>query len=122
MSTLTKGLIMTVVTLIGTTIASSGFPTTETGWELLAITAVGTILTYLGKNAVFPSTSIFGTINLKDLLSGAIVAIGAGLSSWVATVATNTPVDWHHLLTFVVSIVIGYFGKNFLSGSTTPTT
>jgi hypothetical protein len=122
MSTLTKGLIMTVVTLIGTTIANSGFPTTATGWELLGITAVGTILTYLGKNAVFPSNSIFGTINLRDLLSGAIVAIGAGLSSWVATVATNTPVDWHQLLTFVVSVVIGYFGKNFLSGSTTPTT
>ena len=34
MNTLTKGLIMTVVALVATTISNSGLPTTTSGWEL----------------------------------------------------------------------------------------
>ena len=122
MNTLTKGLIMTVVALVATTISNSGLPTTTIGWELLGITSVGTILTYLGKNAIFPSTSVFGNINLKDLLSGAIIAVGAVLSNWVATIATNTSINWNQLLTFTITVLAGYLAKNFVSGSSTTTT
>jgi hypothetical protein len=108
-----KSLIMTIVTFLASAISTGGFPSTGQGWEILGITVVGTALVYVAKNAVFPSVSVFGTINLKDLLSGLILAIGTGLSNWVATLVTGTPIVWHNLLILMGSVVIGYFAKNF---------
>lgn len=104
---------MAIVALIASAISTNGFPVTGQGWEVLAITVVGTTLVYVAKNAVFPSVSILGTINIRDILSGLILAIGTGLSNWVATLVTGTVISWHAVLVLIGSVVTGYFVKNF---------
>jgi hypothetical protein len=108
-TTVLKGLIMAVIALVASTISTSGFPATAIGWEILGITVVGTILVYLGKNAIAPSTSAIGTINVGDLISGAVVAIGSALSSWAAAAITATTLDWKALL-----IAAGTAGGTYL--------
>lgn len=116
-STFLKGLIMTVVTILASMIASGGLPTTSLGWIALGITLVGTMLVYVAKNAVFPSVSVLGKVSLQDLLSGLIMAVASGLSSWAASALTSQPVDWNSLLTLMVSVVVGYLAKTFASGT-----
>jgi hypothetical protein len=116
-STFTKSLIMTLVALIATTMSTSGLPASQTGWIVFGITALGTILTYVAKNAVFQSTSLFGSVDLKDVSSGLILAIGSGLSSFAASTATGTEINWHSLSTLMTTVVVGYFAKNFAAGN-----
>ena len=92
-------------------------PSTTIGWEILGITTTGTVLIYLAKNAVFPSTSILGNINIKDLFSGAIMAAGSGLSSFAASSVTGTSIDWKHLLELAGGVAVGYIAKNFATGA-----
>jgi len=113
MTTTTKGVIMTIVALLATTLSTTGLPATVTGWEYLAITTVGTVLLYLGKNAVFPSISLLGTVDLRDVLSSIFVALSSGLSGFVASAVTSKPVNWHELLTLMGVTIVGYFAKNF---------
>lgn len=115
LSKFTKGLLLAIVTLVLTSVTTTGWPTAVTGWEILGITVAGTTLTYVAKNAVFPSVSVLGTINLADLASGAILAIGTGISNWAATAITATPVHWNELLTLVGGILLAYLGKKFAS-------
>jgi hypothetical protein len=116
-STFTKSLIMTLVALIATTVSTSGLPSTQTGWLIFGITVLGTVLTYVAKNAAFPSTSLFGNVDLKDVASGLILALGSALSSFAASTVTGTPVDWHSLTTLITTVVVGYFAKNFMAGN-----
>ena len=113
-NTFLKGLFMTIVALLATTYTTTGIPSSATGWEILSITVVGTALIYLAKNAVMPSLSLFGTINLRDLGSGLILAIGTGISNWAAAAITSTHVDWHSLLSLMGSVAAGYLAKNFI--------
>ena len=110
---LAKGLIMTIVAILSQTIAGSGLPTTATGWAVFGITIGGSLLVYLGQNLMFPSVSVLGTINIADIGKGLFIAIGSGLSNWAATWIAGTVVNWHQLLTYSVSIILGYFAKNF---------
>lgn len=110
-----KGLIMTLVAFIASVISASGIPDTPIEWQILLISSIGTVLVYLAKNFVFPSISVFGKVDLRDALSGIILALGTGISNWVATILTDTPIDWSSLWTMVVSVVIGYFTKNLFT-------
>lgn len=121
-STFIKGLFMAIVALLATTFTTTGLPTTATGWIVLAITAIGTTLIYLAKNWVFPSTSTFGNISIGDLISGVLIAIGSGLSSWAASVITSTPVNWSSLGHLMIVVILGYFGKQFATAGTPATT
>lgn len=113
MSNSVKVLIMTIITFIATTISTSGFPATSAGWIILGVTTVGTTLVYIAKNWVFPSVSIFGTIDLRDVLSGLILAVGTGVSDWVGTLIAGVPIDWHSLWVAVGGVVLGYVIKIF---------
>jgi len=115
-NTLVKGLIITLITILATTFTTTGLPATVIGWEILSITTAGTLLVYLAKNFLFPSVSLFGTIDLRDLLSGLIMAVGSALSSLAASDITGTKVDWIHLLSLSGSIAVGYLAKKFVSG------
>jgi hypothetical protein len=110
-----KGLILAIVTLVLTSVTTTGWPAAVQGWEILGITVLGTSLTYIAKNAIFPSISILGTINLSDVASGAILAVGAGISNWAATAITSVPVHWNELLELVGSILVAYLAKKFAS-------
>lgn len=113
MSNSVKVLIWTIITFIATTISTSGFPAITAGWIILGVTTVGTTLVYIAKNWVFPSVSIFGNIDLRDVLSGLILAIGAGVSDWAGHVIAGVVIDWHSLWVTVGSITAAYFVKIF---------
>jgi len=110
-----KALLMAIITFIAASISTNGFPVNKSGWIVLGITVIGTVLIYLGKNAAFPSISLFGTVDLRDVISGLVIAIGTGLSNWVGTLVAGTPIDWHSLWTLIGSVVVGYFAKNFMT-------
>lgn len=109
----TKAFVMTIITFIATAISTHGMPTDGNGWIILGITVLGTTLIYLAKNAVFPSISLIGTIDTRDLISGAILAVGTAISNWVATVIAGQVIDWHSLRTLMFSVVTGYFISKF---------
>jgi len=111
-----KGVIMTAVTFLATLITNGGLPKSSTEWIILIVTMAGTVLAYLAKNIIFPSVSLWGSINLKDLLSGVIMAVSTALSNWAGTLITNTSINWNSLLTMVLTVVIGYLAKTFMQG------
>lgn len=120
LTTVSKGLIMAVITLIAGIISANGFPATSTEWIILVVSVVGGVLTYLGKNALWSSTSTVGTISVGDLLSGLFLALGSGLSNWIGTLVAGTVFSWHALLVFVGTQVLGYLAKNFATKNPTP--
>lgn len=113
-----KTLIMTIITMIATSISMGQFP--PASWAVFGITVLGTVLCYIAKNAVFPSISLLGTVDLRDLASGAFMAVGAALSNWAATAVVGTPIDWHSLLLLCGSVFVGYLAKNFATKNPTP--
>lgn len=110
-----KALLMFIITFFAESINNSGFPGTKEGWIVMGVTLVGTVLIYIGKNFVFPSISIFGNIDLRDVISGLVVAIGTGVSNWVGTIIAGVPIDWASLWRLIGMVVVGYFLKNFMS-------
>lgn len=121
LSNFTKGIIMAIIALVATTITTTGLPATGIQWEILGITAAGTTLIYVAKNAVLPSISLFGTIDVQDVFSGLVMAVGSGISEWAAAQITTTPVNWHDLLTLMGSVAVAYLAKKFATQPKTTT-
>ena len=114
-NTFIKGLIMAVIILLATTITTTGWPSTGIQWAYLSITTIGTVLVYLAKNAIAPSTSDKGHLNLWDLASGAIMAVGNFLMSLTADTATGAPLHIWDIAKSAGTVFILYLAKNFLS-------
>lgn len=102
-----KGLIMALVGFIATAISDVG----TTNWAYVWITTAAFTIIYVGKNAVFPSVSIGNKFDLRDILSGVIVAIGMAVSSVTASVLTTGTIEFQALWIAVSGAVIGYFIK-----------
>jgi uncharacterized membrane protein YvlD (DUF360 family) len=101
-----KGLIMALIGFIATMLSDlESFNV----WYVV-IATVAFILIYVAKNAVYPSTSQIG-LNIRDLISGLMIAVGMAISSFAASIITLGSVDWHALWLAVVGAVVGYFVK-----------
>jgi hypothetical protein len=111
MSTTLKGFITAVIAFIVTAVSSQ--LTTGINVWYIVIATVAYTLWYLGKNALLPSISLFGTIDLRDLLSGLLLAVGATISSSLASIITAGTVNWHELGITVLGAVIAYLGTKF---------
>lgn len=109
-----KGLIMAVVGFIATGISQN---VEGLNFTYVVISTVGFTLLYIGKNAVFQSTSEPGIVNWQDLLSGIIIAVSMAISSFAASIITTGAVDWQALWIAVVGAVVGYFTKTLPSGT-----
>ena len=109
---------MTIVALIATALTTTGLPATIVEWQYFGITVAGTVLVYMGKNLFITSTSSFLDLNVGDLVNGLIVAIGTGLSSFVAAAVTTIPVNWTEIITLMASVTVGYLVKNLGSDGT----
>lgn len=109
-----KTLIMVAITALSG-IVLNGIPSTTVQWEIAGITVLGTTLLYMGKNWLFPSVSIYGSLDLRDLISGVLVAISNGLSNYVAQATMDGPVDWNSLLKQVGLLVVMYIAMKFSS-------
>ena len=75
------------------------------------LTTLGTLLVYLGQSAIFPTTSEAGQINGKDFLKGLIVAVGNGISAYISTLISGTPVEWGKLGISIAVLFVGYLIK-----------
>lgn len=103
-----KGLIMALVGFIATTISDlSGEESVNFTYILIA--SIGFTVVYIAKNYKFPSVSALG-FDLRDVISGLILAIGMGISSTVAQILT-TGFDAHTLWVAVSGAVVGYVLK-----------
>jgi len=113
-----KGLLMTIVTFVATSITTSGMPETALAWQILGITTVGTVIGYIAQSVALPSTSILGMMNLRDLLKGGLLAISNMLSGFAASAITSTAIDWKALLTSMGMVLVAYFIKQFATPPT----
>lgn len=113
-----KGLIMTLVALL----ASYFSDNIETGidWVYLLITTVGITATYVGKNYRFHSDSNFLGLNWDDIYSGVLIAGGAAVSSFLASLASTGGFDKVALIALGKAVLVavgGYLGKTLFSNS-----
>jgi len=111
MKTILKGLLMTVIVFLATTIQTNGIPVDPLSWQILGITTIGTVLGYLAQSFAFPSTSILGTINVRDFIKGLLIAVANMLSTFGAADITGTSINWQSLFTGMGAIVLAYFVK-----------
>lgn len=112
-----KGLIMAIVAFFATVLTTTGFPKTKIGWSILAITLLGTVLLYIGKNWLFPSTSKIGTLNARDWWSGLFMALSIAISNYAATLITQTSIEWVSLVEMMGVQAAGYYLKNLTSNA-----
>jgi len=101
-----KGLFMALVGFIATTLSDiETFNIAYVGISTVAFTII-----YIGKNYLFPSVSVVG-IDLQDFLSGLVLAVGMGISSFAGQILTVGSLDWNALGIAVVGALVGYFVK-----------
>ena len=122
MNKVTKGLFMTIVVFIATTISTTGIPASTLTWEVLGITCTGTVLGYIAQSAIFPTTSFQGTIDFTDILKGMLVAVANVLSTIGAVIITHGSLDWKALGGSVLTVLVAYFTKQFIAKAADSTT
>lgn len=109
-----KHVLMTVISIIGTAMAS-GFPTTLLQLEVFGITVLGIMLAYIPKDFFFPSNSPHAKLNWRDYASATFMGISSGCSVWAASAFTASTLDWKSLCVTSASITSGYLFKLYKS-------
>ena len=107
--TLIKGLVAALLAFIAGYVGE----TQSINYTYLGFYVVAYTIWYLGKNYVFPSTSPLGSINIWDLLSGLILAVGAGLIALAGQWITVTIIDWHQIWVTVYTSSLAYLAVKF---------
>ena len=104
-----KNLIAALIAVIAAYVAQA-----ETiNYIYIAVYVVGYTAWYAAKNLVLPSVSILGTIDLRDILSGLILAIGSGIMTFSAQLIAATDFSWHGILNAVWVSVLAYLATKF---------
>ena len=115
MNPLIKGLIATIISLLATTLSTTGWPADVLHWEMLLITMVGTIAVYFSQSALFPATSNVNDLNKRDLLKSVLVSVGSALSSFAASGITGSHIDFIAVGKLILTTIVLYLAKNFVS-------
>lgn len=114
-----KTFTMTLVALIATAFQMHGIPDNTNQWIIAAISFFGLLLVYIGQSKLLDHISSHLSLDAKDLLKGAVMAIGAALSSGLAYLITDTSIDWNGAGKFILTTFLLYLTKNFSSGQKT---
>ena len=101
-----KGLIMALVGFVATMLSDLE----SLNFAYIILATLGFTIVYVVKNAVWPSISVVG-IDLRDTISGLILAVGMAISSFAAQLVTTGTFEWKALGIAVLGTVIGYFAK-----------
>lgn len=102
-----KGLIMGIIGAIG-----ASFSDMETFVPAyVVLTTVLFTFQYLVKNWVMPSISEKLSVDMRDIISGALTALFMGVSVYASSLLTDVDFTWIGLWKAVSIAVIGYFGK-----------
>ena len=103
-----------IMALVGVIVSWLAVPETA-NFVYILISSAAFVGMYAVKNALLPSISVVG-YEVRDFISGAIVAVCGALSSLAATLLTPDVVfEWSILWTTVIGAVIGYFAKTGIS-------
>lgn len=105
-----KGLLMALMAIIVT-----AFTQQPIDWGTTIILLIGTALGYIGKNIFLQSESPSGWLDWRDLVSGILVAVGAGLSSYVEQIVTETIINWTTVWHVAVSVALTYLSTTFFA-------
>jgi hypothetical protein len=102
-----KGLAMVIVSLVLTALSQ-----VPLDGALLFVTAVSAILGYVGKNLIFAFAT---TTVLAKIVSGALVALGTGITESVGLILVEHKIIWLVFLKVVGSILLTYIGVSLLA-------
>jgi hypothetical protein len=102
-----KGLALLLVT-----IALSAFNQVPLDWALLFVGALSSLFGYVGKNLIFV---IDTTSAWAKIVSGLLVALGAGISEAVGLIAVEGKVIWLVFFKVVGGILLTYIVTTFLA-------
>lgn len=106
----TKGLVMTAIVFLSTALAT-GFPVTNIQWVILGLVFAGTMIGYISQSTLFPSTSVQGDLNLRDVLKSLFISVSNVLSSLGAAAITQTQIDWGEIAKNIIILTAGYLLK-----------
>jgi hypothetical protein len=111
-STFFKGLLAAIIACIATAFGVPG----ASIWYYVIIT-LGTVIVYFAQNFFVKPISIFGTIDLTDILKGVIMAVGTSIMTYAASIITSTTIDFKTLLSVAGAAILAYLSKNLFSNS-----
>jgi hypothetical protein len=111
-----KNLLMTIVGVI-----FAAFTTTPINFAFMIVTLIGTILVYVGTNAIVPlrPISIPSTVTSRDVVHALLILIGNGILESIGLIITGTTfaeIHWLVLLKISASIAFTYLGSTFFAG------
>ena len=112
-----KGLFMSLISFVSTSIANNGFPSTATDWLVLLITVVGTVLIYFGQSFMLPTTSKKYGFDWRDLVKTFILGAGNLFVTSGAAYVIKGHILWEPVLKGLGTIIFIYVGKQFASNS-----
>lgn len=110
-STFVRGLLAAIIGAIAVVIS---IPAASPWFYVLTI--VGAIISYFIQHAFIKPISIFGTIDVTDLIKGLLMALGTGIAAYCGELLTQA-FDVKVLFNVVVVAFISYLTKNFMSDS-----
>ena len=116
-----KGLFLFLIAFVATFVQAKGVPSDWVHTEALLIAVMCSALGYLGQSVLIPTTSLIGTINLRDFLKGLIIAVINFGSTFGAEKLTGTFVDVKTIVIGTFYIIIGYAVKQLSTAFTPPT-
>ena len=83
-------------------------------WAYVGVYSLGYVLVYAAKNYVWPSKSPLGFINVWDLISGLLLAVGSAVvdlaAQWITTTSIDLRVLWATVSTTMVAYLLSKFG------------
>jgi len=105
-----KGLLMLLMAVL-----VSAFSQPPIDWGITIVMLIGTALVYIGKNIFLQSESPSGWLDWRDLVSGLIIAIGTGLTNYVAQIVTETVINWTTVWHVALSVALTYLASTFFT-------
>jgi hypothetical protein len=108
-----KGLAMTIVGVIVTFITIVPIQ-----WAIMAVTVIGTVFIYFGKNAWIPqlrSASKAWRLDAKNFFSALLILIGTGILDAIGMIVIDGKIVWITLLKIIGGVTLTYIGGTWLT-------
>jgi hypothetical protein len=107
-----KGLFMLIISIIMTILGP-----TPINMALVAISVIAGVLPYVGKNLIvfFNSDSPAGALSLVNIISGLLIALGAGLTEYLGQIIFEGIVVWPILWKVVIGVTLTYITSTFFA-------
>jgi hypothetical protein len=107
-----KGLLMIVVASVLSFLGQNPID-----WALCGVTAVASILPYIGKNlfSLWPNNSPAGSFSWQNVFAGLFLAVGSGITESIALIVVEHKMIWPVLFKVVGGVTLSYITATFFS-------